>query len=167
MLLSHLEHLGHAGKGKGKRENVVGTREVAQAAHYMEGTCCSERERRWQMLLYRERRLTWWEKVSDRVCELELNRDRDVKEDGSRLAKQHMWHMNMVPASRFWAPTLWQALAAAEPSMGSGHIRETSRRPAEYKYLRLLGRKFGNTGTSKLERALNPLLKSLKQCSSF
>ena len=42
------------------------------------------------MLLYRERRLTWWEKVSDRVCELELNRDRDVKEDGSRLAKQHM-----------------------------------------------------------------------------
>ena len=36
MLLSHLEHLGHTGKGRGKCENVVETREVAQVAQYLE-----------------------------------------------------------------------------------------------------------------------------------
>lgn len=38
MLLSHLEHLAHPRKWEGKCEMVVGTREVAPGAQYLEGT---------------------------------------------------------------------------------------------------------------------------------
>ena len=154
MLLSHWNHLGHPGKAKGKCENVLGPETRPEQCNICLLWC------RWQMLLCKEKRLMWWEKVSG--CELEPNRDRDVNEDGSRVANSTrdtwMWVQPVglrtySMAGTDWCWALWGIRTC---------IRETSRRPAQHQYLRLLGGKVGNTGVSKLGRALSPLLTSLK-----